>query len=106
MRFGWLSLVPPFAILILAAAAAHGQAGPPFKTDDPETPGNQHWEINFGWLGSRGAGAGDYSVPDFDINYGLGDRIQLKYEIPIAIEETRAQPATSTQPVVDGQVIG
>jgi len=32
-------------------------------------------------------------VPDFDIDYGLGDRVQLKYEIPIAIEETRPQPA-------------
>lgn len=40
--------------------------------------------------------AGAYQVPDFDINYGLGDRIQLKYEILIAIEETRPQPATAT----------
>jgi len=45
-------------------------------------------------------------VPDFDINYGLGDRIQLKYELPIAIEETRPQPATGTDPAVPGQVIG
>jgi EAL domain-containing protein (putative c-di-GMP-specific phosphodiesterase class I) len=45
--------------LFLAVAAAHAQAGLPFRTGDPETPGNQHWEINFGWLGSRGAGAGD-----------------------------------------------
>jgi hypothetical protein len=89
MRFGWLPLFPPFAILILAAAAAHAQAGPPFYTDDPETPGNQHWEINFGWIGSRGAATGDYSIPDFDINYGLGDRIQLKYELPIAVHEVR-----------------
>ena len=50
--------------------------------------------------------AGAYQVPDFDFNYGLGDRIQLKYEIPIAIEETRAQPATPTQPAIPGQVIG
>jgi len=45
-------------------------------------------------------------VPDFDFNYGLGDRIQLKYELPIAIEETRPQPATPTQPAIPGQVIG
>jgi hypothetical protein len=89
MRFGWLPLVPPFVILILAVAAAQAQAGPPFKTDDPETPGNRHWEINFGWLGSRGAEAGDYSIPNLDINYGLGDRIQLKYELPIAVHEVR-----------------
>jgi len=63
--------------------AAYAQGGPPFRTDDPETPGNRHWEINFGWIGDRNPEAGAYQVPDFDINYGLGDRIQLKYEIPI-----------------------
>jgi len=44
---------------------------------------------HFGWIGDRNPSAGAYQVPDFDFNYGLGDRIQLKYEIPIAIEETR-----------------
>ena len=94
------------ALPILFASLARGQGGPPFRTDDPETPGNKHWEINFGWIGDRNPGAGAYQVPDFDFNYGLGDRIQLKYEIPIAIEETRAQPAGLGQPAVPGQVIG
>jgi hypothetical protein len=94
------------ALAVLLRAAAHAQGGPPFRTDDPETPGNRHWEINFGWIGDRNPAAGAYQVPDFDINYGLGDRIQLKYEIPIAIEETRPQPATPTEPAVQGNVIG
>jgi len=87
-------------VLLLASggAAAHAQGGPPFRTDDPETPGNHHWEINFGFIGDRNPAAGAYQV--LDINYGLGDRIQLKYEIPIAIEETRPQPEQN------GQVIG
>jgi hypothetical protein len=105
MRFGWLSLVPRFAILILAASVAHAQAGPPFKTDDPETPGNQHWEINFGWMGNRGVGAGDYSIPDFDINYGLGDRIQLKYELPIAVHEVRESAGSLGQERTGEQVV-
>ena len=29
----------------------HAQGGPPFITDDPGTPGNQHWEVNLGWIG-------------------------------------------------------
>lgn len=95
-----------FVLPFLLAVAARAQGGPPFRTDDPETPGNKHWEINFGWIGDRNPGAGAYQVPDFDINYGLGDRIQLKYEIPIAIEETRPLPATSTMAPVAGQVIG
>ena len=87
-----------FALPILLAAAAHAQGGPPFRTDDPDTPGNQHWEINFGWIGDRNPSDGAYQVPDFDINYGLGDRIQLKYELPIAIEEIRPLPAALGQP--------
>src|SRR5271169_5245891 len=82
-----LSRVGALSLLFLLAALcnrAHAQGGPPFRTDDPETPGNKHWEINFGWVGDRNPMAGAYQVPDFDFNYGLGDRIQLKYELPIA----------------------
>jgi len=97
-----LALVLP----VLLSTAGHAQGGPPFRTDDPETPGNRHWEINFGWIGDRNPASGAYQVPDFDINYGLGDRIQLKYEIPIAIQETRPLPATPDAPAQTGQVIG
>src|SRR5580658_8500368 len=93
------------AMAVLLAPAAYAQGGPPFRTDDPETPGNQHWEINFGWIGDRNPGAGAYQVPDFDINYGLGDRIQLKYELPIAIEEIRPLPASPGSPAQAGHVI-
>ena len=82
-----------FLCLLMTLAlvsAARAQAGPPFRTDDPETPGNKHWEINIGFLGDRSLADGDYEVPDLDLNYGLGDRIQLKYELPIAIHEDRA----------------
>jgi hypothetical protein len=93
-------------LLCCASAIAHAQGGPPFRTDDPDTPGNLHWEINFGFIADRNPATGAYQVPDVDINYGLGDRIQLKYEIPIAIEETRPQPATPGNPAVPGTVIG
>jgi hypothetical protein len=66
-----------------------GQGGPPFRTDDPGTPGDRHWEINIGLVGARNLSEGSYSTPDIDINYGLGDRIQLKYEVPLAVHETR-----------------
>ncbi len=94
-----------FALPIVFAVAAHAQGGPPFRTDDPETPGNEHWEINFGWIGDRNPADGAYQVPDFDINYGLGDRLQLKYELPIAIEEIRPLPATYGAPAQAGHVI-
>ena len=85
---------------------AHAQGGPPFRTDDPDTPGNRHWEINIGVIGERNPGGGDYDVPNIDLNYGLGDRLQLKYEVPIAVHETRPQPATATDPATSGSVIG
>ncbi len=99
--------IPLFVLLLSALSSlSHAQGGPPFRTDDPDTPGNKHWEINFGFVGDRNPEAGAYQIPDIDINYGLGDRIQLKYEIPIALEETRALPASPGQPATPGQVIG
>jgi hypothetical protein len=80
---GFLQLLLLLA-LIAGAAAAQAQGGPPFITDDPGTPGNRHWEINFGWIADHNPGAAYYQLPDIDMNYGWGDRIQLKYELPLA----------------------
>jgi hypothetical protein len=63
----------------------HAQGGPPFITDDPGTPGNKHWEINFGCIADHNPGKAYYETPDIDMNYGWGDRIQLKYEFPMAV---------------------
>ena len=88
--------------LCVLAAVPHlfAQAGPPFRSDDPETPGSGKWEINFGFIGDRNPQAGSYQTPDLDINYGLGDRIQLKYNLPLAVAETRPQPANGTNGTV------
>jgi hypothetical protein len=79
------------AIFALFPALVSGQGGPPFISDDPDTPGNRHWEINMGFLGARSPFGGSYETPDIDINYGLGSRIQLKYELPLSIEEMRGE---------------
>jgi hypothetical protein len=63
-----------------AAAPAGAQGGPPMLTDDPGTPGNGQWEINTAVLEDRTAGARARSLPHVDVNYGLGDQIQLKFE--------------------------
>ena len=74
-------------LLALASVAfqAKAQGGPPFITDDPGTPGNHHWEINFGWIADHNPANATYQTPDIDMNYGWGDRIQLKYELPMAV---------------------
>jgi hypothetical protein len=81
------------ALLVLFAPLAAPQGGPPFLSDDPDTPGPGHWEINMGFLGSRNPYIGLYQIPDLDINYGLGVRIQLKYELPLAMAEDRGTPS-------------
>ena len=80
--------------LILAALGrfsplALAQGGPPFRSDDPDTPGNGNWEINTVLVGDRNPSEGFYETPNLDLNYGLGGRIQLKYELPLSIYESR-----------------
>jgi hypothetical protein len=48
-------------------------------TDDPGTPGANHWEINLGWTTQRTPGSTEDALPQLDINYGIGDRIELTY---------------------------
>jgi hypothetical protein len=69
-------------LCLLASAAACGQGGPPLVTDDPGTPGDGRWEINLAAAGSRTPGLSELSLPDADINYGWGERIQLKIDTP------------------------
>ena len=59
---------------------ALAQGGPPYYTNDTATPGNHNWEINVGYMPFLYATQSTSHVPDLDINYGIGDRIQLTYE--------------------------
>jgi hypothetical protein len=70
------------ACALVHCSLARGQGGPPMVTDDPGTPGNGHWEINVAWLGERSSGETMQDEPLLDMNYGVGERIQLKYEVP------------------------
>ncbi len=59
------------------ARIAFGQGGPPMITDDPGTPGNGKWEDNLAIAFEHRPGETAYEVPAIDLNYGLGDHIQL-----------------------------
>jgi hypothetical protein len=61
-------------------------------TDDPGTPGDGHWEINLGAIGTRTPGHLEIAAPDADINYGWGDRVQLKLEVPWVTTREDGQP--------------
>lgn len=46
-------------------------------TDDPGTPGNGHWETNLAITFARRSNEWLLEAPALDLNYGLGDHIQL-----------------------------
>ena len=71
------------------------QGGPPLLTDDPGTPGKRNWEINIASTHFRSPGEHEFEAPLLDINYGLGDRIQLKYEVPYLFDSDESAPYRS-----------
>jgi len=65
------------AIALYITRAAFAQGGPPMITDDPGTPGNGKWENNFAIAFEHRPGETAYDVPAIDLNYGVGEHIQL-----------------------------
>ena len=49
-------------------------------TDDPGTPGNRKWENNFAITFEQRSDQTAYEVPQIDLNYGVGDHIQLNLQ--------------------------
>jgi len=67
-------------LFAFASPASFGQGGPPYYTNDPGTPGNGQWEINLGYMPFLYSAQSVTHTPDVDINFGLGDRMQLTFE--------------------------
>ncbi|MEW6747411.1 MAG: transporter [Planctomycetota bacterium] len=70
------------SVLMCSPRPLYAQGGPPLLTDDPGTPGDDMWETNIGFTIEKVEGETLYEAPLLDVNYGLGERIQLKYELP------------------------
>jgi hypothetical protein len=66
--------------LVFAAANALAQGGPPYYTNDPGTPGPLNWEINIGYMPFLYSDQSVSHTLDVDINFGVGERLQLTYE--------------------------
>ena len=98
MRSGHLYPVRmPFLLAIAAflaslAAVCSAQGGPPMRTDDPGTAGPGNWEINAAATADRRDVEHVYEAPLLDINYGVGERLQLKFEIPWVFLSTDTVP--------------
>jgi hypothetical protein len=89
-----------FFVLLTAGPAF---AGPPLLTDDPDTPGDKHWEINVAFTLDRRQTESTYETPLLDLNYGVGDNIQLKYEVPFLIQH---EEGTGTQSGLGNSLVG
>lgn len=88
---GSAPLLLALLILGIGARGAFGQGGPPLITNDPGTPGDKNWEINLGVMPVLTEHANLLQIPQIDINYGLGDRIQLTWEVPFVWQSAAGQ---------------
>lgn len=82
MTRGWSAVGLPAAAFLLAAGRARAQGGPPLLTDDPGTPGSGRWEVNVAFTLDRTSASREIGAPLVDANYGWGERLQLKVEMP------------------------
>jgi hypothetical protein len=63
--------------LVLSLFAAPALAGPPYVTDDSGTPELHHYELNVGYESDQVKGSETQRFPDFDLNYGYLNNVQL-----------------------------
>ena len=71
-------------VLVLLAAVAN--AGPPFRTDDPEPVGYQHWEFYTFSQATHFKGDTSGTLPGVEINYGVVPDIMVHLVAPIAFD--------------------
>jgi hypothetical protein len=89
MKLYWAAVLAVVAFCT-AGPRLFAQGGPPLRTDDPGTPGNGNWEINVAVTSEKINPNWRLNTPLLDMNYGVGDHVQLKLEIPWVVE-TAAQ---------------
>jgi hypothetical protein len=79
------------ALAVALSSTASAQGGAPLSTEDTNTTPSGTWEINLIGSLARMPGATDILAPDLDVNYGLGDRLQVKAEVPwVTVREESA----------------
>lgn len=90
--------------LLIGFACAFAQGGPPLVTDDPGTPGDGRWEINLATTGAHGEHSWNVNLFDADINYGVGDNVQLNLDVPWSYIDATGQGGRSGLGAIDAGV--
>lgn len=68
-------------------------AGPPFRTDDPETVDYKHWEFYTATQYQNDKGDLSGTVPHFEFNYGVVPNVQLHLIVPDAYDRPKEGPS-------------
>lgn len=71
------AVLSAFGFCALGTSVIFAQGGPPMITDDPGTPGDGKFEINLAIAFEHRPDESALDAPAIDINYGLGERLQL-----------------------------
>jgi hypothetical protein len=79
---------------------------PPMRSDDTGTPGQGNVELNFVFDGTLAHGRKVYELPLVDFNYGVGENLQLKYEVPWILERTTEIDAVGAKRSVSAHGLG
>ncbi len=87
------ALLAASALGMVAAVNARGQGGPPMITDDPGTPGDGKFEVNLAIAFERRPSEIAFDAPAVDINYGVGENIQLTLQTAPVILKRRGHGA-------------
>jgi hypothetical protein len=82
-------------LLLAYCGVGHAQGGPPYLTNDPGTPGNGNWEINLASMQTLARGVATYQTPQIDVNFGLGESVQLTYEVPYVLQSSANETVQS-----------
>jgi len=69
---------------LTSADQALAQGGPPMITDDPHTIGPGRWEINVAQLSLFSGNSTVTQSPYLDLNWGVGENLQVKYETGVS----------------------
>ncbi len=78
-----------YGFLYVSLMAAPAQAGPPFKTDDPEPVDYHHWEFYVASEQLFQRHETDATCPHFEVNYGAVPDVQLHIVAPIGYVHTQ-----------------
>lgn len=83
------------ALFIVTVALAPGaSAGPPFRTDDPESVDYGHWEIYGFSTATHVQGDTAGTLPGVEVNYGAAPDLQLHIIAPLAFDAPEGSGTT------------